>query len=159
VKLPQTRHPERSASQIVHVTQLLWRGVEEPVPRVAEGTSAVLISPMLLGAFRPPKPTIRIFSCTVIIFDSQLCARSLNSRLLVRVRFANSLRMFFVKLPQTRHPERSASQIVHVTQLLRCGVEEPVPRAAEGTSAVLILPMLLGAFRPPKPTIGSSHAL
>jgi hypothetical protein len=34
----------------------LWRGVEEPVPRVAEGTSAVLILPMLFGVFRPPKP-------------------------------------------------------------------------------------------------------
>jgi hypothetical protein len=34
----------------------LWRGVEEPVPSVAEGTSAVLIFPMLLGAFQPPSP-------------------------------------------------------------------------------------------------------
>ena len=54
--LPQTRHPERSASQINRMTQPLWRGVEEPVLSVAEGTSAVLISPMLLRAFRPPKP-------------------------------------------------------------------------------------------------------
>jgi hypothetical protein len=29
------------------VTQRLWRGVEEPVLSVAEGTSAVLDSPML----------------------------------------------------------------------------------------------------------------
>jgi hypothetical protein len=42
------------------VTQRLWRGVEEPVLSVAEGTSAVLILPMLLGAFRPPKPDNRI---------------------------------------------------------------------------------------------------
>jgi hypothetical protein len=27
---PQTRHPERSASQIDRVTQSLWRGVEGP---------------------------------------------------------------------------------------------------------------------------------
>jgi hypothetical protein len=61
--LPKTRHPacpglpwERSASQINRMTQPLWRGVEEPVLSVAEGTSAVLISPMLLRAFRPPKP-------------------------------------------------------------------------------------------------------
>jgi hypothetical protein len=29
-KLPQNRHPERSASQIYRVTQRLWRGVEGP---------------------------------------------------------------------------------------------------------------------------------
>src|ERR1700727_886710 len=40
VKLPQNRHPERSASQIDRVTQRLWRGAEEPVLSVAEGTSA-----------------------------------------------------------------------------------------------------------------------
>ena len=54
-KLLQTRHPERSASQMDRVTQRLWRGVEEPVPSVAEGTWAVLNLPMLLGAFRPAK--------------------------------------------------------------------------------------------------------
>jgi hypothetical protein len=54
-KLLQNRHPERSASRIYRVTQRLWRGVEEPVLSVAEGTSALLILPMLLGAFRPPK--------------------------------------------------------------------------------------------------------
>src|SRR5271163_3425039 len=57
--LPQNRHPERSASQIDRVTQRLWRGVDEPVPRVAEGTSALLNLPMLLEAFRPPRPAIR----------------------------------------------------------------------------------------------------
>src|SRR6202044_1488143 len=51
--LPQTRHPERSASPIDRVTQRLWRGVEEPVLSVAEGTSAVLILSMLFKAFRP----------------------------------------------------------------------------------------------------------
>src|SRR5271156_2404017 len=30
VKLPQNRHPERSASQIYRVIQRLWRGVEGP---------------------------------------------------------------------------------------------------------------------------------
>ena len=53
---PKNRHPERSASQNARVTQLLWRGVEEPVLSVAEGTSAVPILPVLLGALRPPKP-------------------------------------------------------------------------------------------------------
>jgi hypothetical protein len=32
----------RHASQSDRATQHLWRGVEEPVPSVAEGTSAVL---------------------------------------------------------------------------------------------------------------------
>ena len=54
--LPPTRHPERSAPPIDRVTQRLWRVAEEPVLSVAEGTSAVLIFPMLLGAFQPPSP-------------------------------------------------------------------------------------------------------
>ena len=40
--LPQNRHPERSASPIYHLTQCLWRVVEEPVLSGVEGTSAVL---------------------------------------------------------------------------------------------------------------------
>jgi hypothetical protein len=58
--LPQTRHPERSASPIDRVIQRLWRGVEEPVLSVAEGTPAVLISPMLFRAFQPPSRTERV---------------------------------------------------------------------------------------------------
>ena len=38
---------------------------------------------------------------------------------------ANLFRMFFVKFPQNRHPERSASQIYRVTQRLWRGVEGP----------------------------------
>ena len=76
---------ERSASQIYRVSQRLWR--------VVEGTSAVLILPMPLGAFQPRSPREQdspwyalmvIFSCTVIIFHPQVCARSLNSGLIVR---------------------------------------------------------------------------
>jgi len=40
---PKRRHPERSASQIYRIAEGLWRGVEEPVPNVAEGTPAMLI--------------------------------------------------------------------------------------------------------------------
>jgi hypothetical protein len=39
----QSRHPERSASQIYPKQRVLWRGVEEPVPNVAEGTPAMLV--------------------------------------------------------------------------------------------------------------------
>ena len=58
----------------------------------------MLILPMLFGAFRPPKPENRIFlryaldghgyifSCTVIIFHPKVCAKSLNSGLMVRMR-------------------------------------------------------------------------
>ena len=53
-RLPQNRHPERSASQICRVIQRLWRGVEDLA--LAEGTSAVLMLPMLFGAFQPPSP-------------------------------------------------------------------------------------------------------
>ena len=38
------------------VTRRLWRGVEEPVPNVAEGTSTMVNLPMLLRAFQPPSP-------------------------------------------------------------------------------------------------------
>src|ERR1700733_7786137 len=48
---PPNRHPEGSASPIDRVTQRLWRGVEEPVLSVAEGTPAVLTLPMLFGLF------------------------------------------------------------------------------------------------------------
>ena len=54
--LPQNRHPDRSASQIDHVTQCLWRVVEEPVLSGVEGTSAMLIVPTLFGAYQPPNP-------------------------------------------------------------------------------------------------------
>jgi hypothetical protein len=40
----QSRHPERSASQIYRKQRALWRGVEEPVLSEAEGTPAMLIS-------------------------------------------------------------------------------------------------------------------
>jgi hypothetical protein len=92
LKPPQKRHPERSASQIYRVTQRL-------VAR-SRRTPRVLISPMLFGAFRPPKPEngilLRypldghgyIFSCTVIIFHPRVCARSLNSGLIVAMRLS-----------------------------------------------------------------------
>ena len=43
----------------------------------------------------------------------------------LRLISANSFRMFFVKFPQNRHPERSASQIYRVTERLSRGVEGP----------------------------------
>jgi hypothetical protein len=56
---------------------------------------------------------------------------------------ANLFRMFFVNLPQNRHPERSASLIYRVIQRLMA--------RSRRTSAAPISPMLFGAFRPPKP--------
>src|SRR5271154_4830738 len=87
---PQKRHPERSASQIYRVTQRL-------VAR-SRRTPTVLILPMPFEPFRPPKPENRvfrryaldghgyIFSCTVIIFHPQVCAKSLNSGLIEQMR-------------------------------------------------------------------------
>jgi hypothetical protein len=61
---------------------------------------------MLFGAFQPPKPDNRIlvrytldglgyiFSCTVIIFHPQVCARSLNSGWIVGMRLS-----FFARRP------------------------------------------------------------
>jgi hypothetical protein len=52
----RNRHPEAGRlTDLPHDTPL-GRGVEEPVPNVAEGTPAALLLPMLLGAFQPPKP-------------------------------------------------------------------------------------------------------
>ena len=39
----KTRHPERSAALIYRMAGGLWRGIEEPVPSVAEGTPAMLV--------------------------------------------------------------------------------------------------------------------
>ena len=78
---PPNRHPEGSASPIDRVTQRLWRGVEEPVLSVAEGTSAVLILSMQLGAFRPPKTDNKI-RCDAHLMDrrrGRLCAKSAKS--------------------------------------------------------------------------------
>jgi hypothetical protein len=69
---PQNRHPERSASQMDRVTQRLWRVAEEPVLSGAEGTSAVLILPMLLAAFRPPKADNRICCDTHLVVTAHL---------------------------------------------------------------------------------------
>jgi hypothetical protein len=91
-KLPPKRHPERSASRIYRVTQRLMAR--------SRRTPTVLILPMLFGPFRPPKPENRIllrypldghgyiFSCTVIIFHPQVCARSWNSGLIVPMRLS-----------------------------------------------------------------------
>jgi len=54
--------------------------------------------------------------------------------------------IFFFKAPQNRHPERSASQIFRVTQRLMA--------RSRRTPRMLILPMPLGAFQPPKPAPG-----
>ena len=65
----------------------------------------------------------------------------------------NLFGIFFVRFPQNPYPacpglpwERSASQINRAAQPLR--------RVAEGTKAVLILPMLLGAFDHRSPKTG-----
>src|SRR6202451_3213264 len=104
LKLPQKRHPERSASRIYQVTQRLMAR--------SRRTPRVLILPMLFGPFRPPKPENRILlpcpidghgyisSCAVIIFHPQVCARSLKSGLIVPMRLSffsrrQPLRLFF----------------------------------------------------------------
>jgi hypothetical protein len=92
-KLPQNRHPERSASRIYRVTPHLMAR--------SRRTPRMLILPMPFGASQPPKPAYRIllryppdghgyiFSCAVIIFfHPRVCARSLNSGLMVRIRLS-----------------------------------------------------------------------
>src|ERR1700722_12337424 len=76
-KLPQNRHPERSASQV-------YRGTPHSLAR-SRRTPRMLILPMPFGAFQPSKPAYRIlllyppdghgyiFSCAVIIFHPQVC--------------------------------------------------------------------------------------
>jgi hypothetical protein len=55
--------------------------------------------------------------------------------------------LFFISnSPQKRHPERSASQTYRVAQRLTA--------RSRRTPRVLILPVPLGAFQPPKPALG-----
>ena len=83
---------ERSDSQIYRVTPRLMAR--------SRRTPRMLILPMPFGAFQPPKPAHRIllryppdghgciFSSAVIILHPQVCVRSLNSGLMVRIRLS-----------------------------------------------------------------------
>ena len=67
---------------------------------------------------------------------------------------ANLFRMFFVKLPQNRHPERSASQMDRMTQRLGCGVEEPVTFSTFGVFCIFHQ-----LYSPPRQIVILSEAL
>ena len=54
VKLPQNRHPERSASPIYRVTQHLWRGVEGPRRCLSYSCCSELFN------HRRPSPDLRV---------------------------------------------------------------------------------------------------
>jgi hypothetical protein len=56
-KINKVTSSERSASQIYRKQRALWRGVEEPVLSVAEGTPATLPGGCSWGAFRPQTTT------------------------------------------------------------------------------------------------------
>ena len=89
--VPQTRHPERSASQIDRVTQHLWRGVEGPRLRLSYPCCSELFDTEARqqDLLRFAQDVDRyIFSCTVIIFHPQVCARSLNSGLIMSMRLS-----------------------------------------------------------------------
>jgi hypothetical protein len=58
----------------------------------------------------------------------------------------NLFGVFFSNLPQNRHPERSASQIL--------SRDTPLGREVEGPRGALILLMPLAPFQPPKPAPG-----
>ena len=62
-------------------------------------------------------------------------------------------------IPQNRHPERSASQTYRVTSACGAESEEPVPSVAEGTPAMLILPVPLGVFGHRSPGRGQGEDL
>src|SRR6202046_4469200 len=92
-KLPQNRHPERSASQIYRVTQRLWRGVEGPRGGLFYPCCSELFdhrSPRTGSAADVLDGQGYIFSCTVIIFHPQVCSRSSNSGLIVRMKLSLS---------------------------------------------------------------------
>jgi hypothetical protein len=91
VKLPQNRHPERSASQRLIACHSAC-GAEPKDLGGAYFTHAVR---SFSTTEARQQDLVRyaldghgyIFSCTVIIFHPQVCARSLNSGLIVRMRF------------------------------------------------------------------------
>ena len=59
-KIYKVTGSERSASQVYRVTQRLWRGVEEPVLSVAEGTPRMLFYPYCYELFNHRRPHRRL---------------------------------------------------------------------------------------------------
>ena len=119
-KLPQNRHPERSASQMDRVTQRLWRGVEGP--------RRCLIYPCcLLGCFssKHPQNCHPERSASEIHRMTQRLWRGVEGPRRCLIYPCCLLGCFSCKHPQNRHPERSASQMDRVTQSLWRGVEGP----------------------------------
>ncbi|MEA3005079.1 MAG: hypothetical protein QOI94_348 [Acidobacteriaceae bacterium] len=55
-KIKRSQTPSEAPHRFIAWYSAGWRGVEEPVLSVVEGTPKVLISSMLFGAFRLPKP-------------------------------------------------------------------------------------------------------
>jgi hypothetical protein len=63
--------------------------------------------------------------CLCLLFKADLREFSKCDSLALRPVSANLFRIVFVKLPQNRHPERSASEIDRVTQHLWRAAEGP----------------------------------
>ena len=93
---PQSRHPERSAARIYRIADGLWRGVFEPVLSVAEGTPEKCLSCLCrseLFNHRSPRTgscyrTHLMVTGTLFMRCDQVCARSLNSGLMVEMRLS-----------------------------------------------------------------------
>jgi hypothetical protein len=84
IKLPQSRHPERSAAQIYRVTHSPCGAESKDLggayfAHAARSVSTTEIRQQDLLRYALDGHEY-IFSCTVIVFHPQLCARSLNSR-------------------------------------------------------------------------------
>ena len=97
---------------------------------------------MLFGPFQPPKPENRIllryalddhgyfFSCTVIILHPQVCAKSLNSGLIVRMRLSFFSRRQPLSCFSRAMAVRMSSVTLKVEQALAAIVRsETFPRA------------------------------
>ena len=93
---------ERSDSQLYRVTPRLMARSRRACPEHSRGNPEDIL-PMPFGAFQPPKPAYRIlpryppdghgyiFSCAVIIFHPQVCARSFE----LGIDGANEVKLLF----------------------------------------------------------------
>jgi len=78
--------------------------------------------------------------------------RPISANLTWRLPKSEKTLVFWIsKSPQSRHPERSASQMDRVTQRLAA--------RSRGNPDAAYLPMLFGAFQPPAPVSGSARLI
>jgi hypothetical protein len=109
----------------------LWRGVEEPVPSVAEGTPGAPILPTPFGLFRPPKPESRVHP-----FNNLFATSRRSVSVMTHIKFVASC----LALPATA--DGSWTEVVILRPLWIRNVDFPktIPALLKGCSTLLASP-------------------